>query len=202
MAQEALQMYVDFDRDVLALPGIHGRKPDHDKFAGALYTLTTEALARDGKAIQAGTSHNLGQGFSKAYEVSYLDAEGKAELPWMTSWGVSTRLIGTIIVVHGDEKGLRLPPTIAPIQIVIVPIYAGEGEQEIVLAACAYLGAAWSEQGIRVHVDSRDGKRPGFKFAEWEVKGVPLRIEIGPKDLEKKQVTIVRRDTGEKEVML
>ena len=202
MAQEALQMYVDFDRDVLALPVIHGRKPDHDKFAGALYTLTTEALARDGKAIQAGTSHNLGQGFSQSYEVSYLDEEGKAQQPWMTSWGVSTRLIGTLIVVHGDEAGLRLPPTIAPIQVVLVPIYKGEGEQEIVLAACADIAAAWSEQGIRVHIDSRDGKRPGFKFAEWELKGVPLRVEIGPKDLEAKQVTIARRDTGEKEVML
>ncbi len=202
MAEAALQLYVDFDRDVLALPVIYGKKPDHDKFAGAFYTLTTEALAKDGKAIQAGTSHNLGQGFSEAYDVSFLDETGKSQRPWMTSWGVSTRLIGTLIVVHGDEKGLRLPPMVAPIQVVLVPIYKGEGEQEIVLSACADLATAWSEQGIRVHVDSRDSKRPGFKFAEWEVKGVPLRVEIGPKDLENKQVTIVRRDTGEKTTML
>src|SRR3989344_9506310 len=130
MAQEALQMYVDFDRDVLALPVIHGRKPDHDKFAGALYTLTTEALARDGKAIQAGTSHNLGQGFSEAYDVSYLDETGQSVRPWMTSWGVSTRLIGTLIVVHGDQNGLRLPPNIAPIQVVIVPIYKTDEEKK------------------------------------------------------------------------
>jgi len=202
MAAAALQMYVDFDRDVLALPVIHGKKPDHDTFAGALYTLTTEALARDGKAIQAGTSHNLGQGFSESYNVSYLDENQKEQRPWMTSWGVSTRLIGTVIVVHGDEKGLRLPPAVAPIQTVIVPIYQTDAEREIVLAASADLAASWSGQGIRVHIDSRDGKRPGFKFAEWEVKGVPVRVEIGPKDLEKKQVTIVRRDTGEKESML
>ncbi|HLC75641.1 MAG TPA: proline--tRNA ligase [Candidatus Peribacterales bacterium] len=202
MAEAALQMYTDFDRDVLALPVIHGRKPEHDKFAGALYTLTTEALARDGKAIQAGTSHNLGQGFSESYSVSYLDENQKEQRPWMTSWGVSTRLIGTIIVVHGDEKGLRLPPAVAPIQVVIVPIYQSDAERDIVLAASADLAAAWGGQGIRVHIDSRDGKRPGFKFAEWEVKGVPLRVEIGPKDIEKKQVTIVRRDTGEKEHML
>lgn len=202
MAEAALKMYVDFDRDALALPVIHGMKPDHDKFAGALYTLTTEALAKDGKAIQAGTSHNLGQGFSEAYDVSFLTEDQKSAKPWMTSWGVSTRLIGTLIIVHGDEKGIRLPPAVAPIQVVIVPIYKTDAECDIVLAACADLAAAWSGQGIRVHVDSREGKRPGFKFAEWEVKGVPLRVEVGPKDLEKEQVTIVRRDTAEKETML
>jgi prolyl-tRNA synthetase len=199
MAEAVLQMYVDFDRDVLALPVIYGMKPDHDKFAGALYTLTTEALAKDGKAIQAGTSHNLGQGFSEAYDVSFLDEHQKQQRPWMTSWGVSTRLIGTVILVHGDDKGLRLPPTIAPIQVVIVPIYQSDAERDIVIEACADIASCWD--GIRVHIDGRDGKRPGFKFSEWEMKGVPLRIEIGPKDLANNTVIIVSRHTGEKETV-
>ena len=197
MAEAALKMYEDFDRETLALPVLTGRKPDHERFAGALYTLTTEALARDGKAIQAGTSHNLGQGFSEAYNVSFLDAEGKRQRPWMTSWGVSTRLIGTVIVVHGDEKGLRLPPGLAPIQAVVVPIYKSEAEKNAVLEEAAKLKDAL-EPAVRIRVDDREDKSPGFKFNEWEVKGVPLRLELGPKDLEKKQVTLVRRDTGVK----
>ncbi|MBU0767348.1 proline--tRNA ligase [Patescibacteria group bacterium] len=196
MAQAALKMYVDFDRETLAIPVMAGIKPDHEKFAGALYTLSTEALAKDGKAIQAGTSHNLGSGFSEAYDVSFLDEEGKAQRPWMTSWGVSTRLIGTLIVVHGDEKGLRIPPKLAPIQVVIVPIYKSDEEKEKVLKACSDLVKSFN--GIRVKLDDRSEKSPGFKFNEWEVKGVPLRIELGPKDLEKNEVTVVRRDTGEK----
>ncbi len=197
MAEAALKMYEDFDRETLALPVLTGRKPDHERFAGALYTLTTEALARDGKAIQAGTSHNLGQGFSEAYNVSFLDAEGKRQRPWMTSWGVSTRLIGTVLVVHGDEKGLRLPPGLAPIQAVVVPIYKSEAEKNAVLEEAAKLKDAL-EPAVRIRVDDREDKSPGFKFNEWEVKGVPLRLELGPKDLEKKQVTLVRRDTGVK----
>ncbi len=196
MVMAALRMYADFDRDMLAIPVIKGKKPEHEKFAGALYTMTTEALARDGKAIQAGTSHNLGQGFSEAYDVKYLSKEGKQERPWMTSWGLSTRIIGTLIVVHGDEKGLRLPPAIAPIQAVIVPIYKTDDEKTAVLNAVNELKDALGE--VRVKIDDRDDKSPGFKFNEWEVKGVPLRIEIGPKDLDKKQVTIARRDTSEK----
>ncbi|MBI3332357.1 proline--tRNA ligase [Candidatus Peregrinibacteria bacterium] len=198
MAEAALQMYVDFDREFLALPVLQGRKPDHDKFAGALYTLTTEALAKDGKAIQAGTSHNLGQGFSEAYDLSFLDEAGKSQRPWITSWGVSTRLIGTVIVVHGDEKGLRLPPSLAPIQIVIVPIYKTDAERKAVQDACTKLKEQIGSE-LRVRIDDRDEKSPGFKFNEWEVKGVPLRIEIGPKDLEKKAVMTCRRDTGAKE---
>jgi prolyl-tRNA synthetase len=197
MAEAALKMYSDFDREFLALPVVTGKKPDHERFAGALYTLTTEALAKDGKAIQAGTSHNLGQGFSEAYDVSYLDAEGKQQRPWMTSWGVSTRLIGTVIVVHGDEKGLRLPPPLAPIQAVIVPIYKSDAEKAAVLEEAARL-IELLKPSVRIHLDDRADKSPGFKFNEWEVKGVPLRIEIGPKDLEKKQVTLVRRDSGMK----
>ncbi len=196
MAEAALKMYAEFDKEMLAIPVLKGIKPDHDKFAGALYTLTTEALAKDGKAIQAGTSHNLGQGFSEAYDVSYLDDAGKSQQPWMTSWGVSTRLIGTLIVVHGDEKGLRLPPRIAPTQVVVVPIYKSDEQRDAVLDVARALKKTLGSS-IRVHIDERD-KSPGFKFNEWEVKGVPVRIEIGPKDLEKKQLTIVRRDTGEK----
>jgi prolyl-tRNA synthetase len=196
MAQSALRMYADFDRETLALPVLHGQKPDHDKFAGALYTLTTEALARDGKAIQAGTSHNLGQGFSEAYDISFLDEGGKPQRPWITSWGLSTRQIGTVIVVHGDAKGLRLPPAIAPVQVVFVPIYKSESEKKAALDACRTIAA--SLEGIRTKVDEREDKSPGFKFNEWELKGVPLRIEVGPKDIAAHEVTVVRRDTGEK----
>ncbi|MDD3896306.1 MAG: proline--tRNA ligase [Candidatus Peribacteraceae bacterium] len=199
MAESALAMYTDFDRETLALPVLTGRKPEHEKFAGALYTLSTEALAKDGKAIQAGTSHNLGQGFSEAYDVSFLDETGKSQRPWMTSWGVSTRLIGTIIVVHGDEKGLRLPPRVAPIQVVIIPIYKTEEERKRVLDACRELQK--SLPAVRTELDDRDSKSPGFKFNEWEVKGVPLRVEIGPKDMEKKQAMLARRDTGEKQAI-
>ncbi len=196
MVMAALQMYADFDRDMLAIPVVRGKKPEHEKFAGALYTMTTEALARDGKAIQAGTSHNLGQGFSEAYDVKYLSKEGKQERPFMTSWGLSTRIIGTLIVVHGDEKGLRIPPAIAPIQVVIVPIYKSDEEKQAVMKAAIEIERSLDE--VRVKLDWRDEKSPGFKFAEWEVKGVPIRIELGPKDLAANQVTMVRRDTSEK----
>ncbi len=196
MVEAALQTYVDFDRDFLALPVTRGRKPDHERFPGALYTVTTEALARDGKAIQAGTSHQLGQGFSEAYDVAFLSEAGKRERPWITCWGLSTRIIGTVIVVHGDAKGLRLPPKLAPIQAVIVPIYKSDEEKAAVMKAAE--GVKKQLGTIRVKIDDREGKSPGFKFNEWEVKGVPLRIEIGPKDLEKKQLMLARRDTSEK----
>ena len=196
MAEAVLKMYSDFDSETLAIPVHTGKKPEHDKFAGALYTLTTEALAKDGKAIQAGTSHNLGQGFSQAYDVSYLDNTGTSQQPWMTSWGVSTRLIGTMIMVHGDQNGLRLPPNVAPIQVVIVPIYKSDEEREAVLKAARDIEQSLPD--IRVKVDDRDEKKPGFKFNEWEVKGVPLRMELGPRDLENKEVVMARRDTSEK----
>ncbi len=197
MVEAALGMYRDFDRDVLAIPVVTGRKPEHEKFAGALYTLSTEALARDGKAIQAGTSHNLGQGFSEAYDVSFLDSDKTSKRPWMTSWGVSTRLIGTLIVVHGDEKGLRLPPAIAPIQVVVVPIYKSDEEREQVLAAAKNIMTSLPD--VRMHLDDRDGKSPGFKFNEWETKGVPIRFELGPKDLAAGQVTLAKRTGTTKE---
>ena len=199
MVRAALDMYASFDRDMLAIPVMTGEKPEHEKFAGALYTLSTEALARDGKAIQAGTSHNLGQGFSEAYGVEFLGDDSKRHKPWMTSWGLSTRIIGTLIVVHGDEKGLRIPPRIAPVQAVIIPIYKSDDEREAVLAAAR--GIMERCAGIRLQLDDRDGKSPGFKFNEWEVKGVPLRIELGPKDLAAKQAVIARRDTSEKKPM-
>jgi prolyl-tRNA synthetase len=200
MVHAALDMYADFDREFLALPVMKGKKPEHEKFAGALYTLSTEALAKDGKAIQAGTSHNLGQGFSEAYDVSFLDDKGVSQRPWMTSWGLSTRIIGTVIVVHGDEKGLRLPPAMAPVQVVVIPIYKSEEERQKVLSACNSLKEDLGRE-VRVKIDDRDTKSPGFKFNEWEVKGVPIRIEIGPKDLEKNQVMVARRDTGIKEAV-
>ncbi len=200
MVHAALDMYADFDREFLALPVMKGKKPEHEKFAGALYTLSTEALAKDGKAIQAGTSHNLGQGFSEAYDVSFLDDKGVSQRPWMTSWGLSTRIIGTVIVVHGDEKGLRLPPAMAPVQVVVIPIYKSEEERQKVLSACNSLKEDLGRE-VRVKIDDRDTKSPGFKFNEWEVKGVPIRIEIGPKDLEKNQVMVARRDTGTKEAV-
>ncbi len=199
MVRSAIQMYADFDKEFLALPVLQGRKPEHEKFAGADYTLSTEALARDGKAIQAGTSHNLGQGFSEAYDVSFLDADKQSKRPWMTSWGLSTRIIGTVIVVHGDAKGLRLPPKLAPIQVVIIPIYKTDEERDAVIAACRKLGQSLTD--IRVFIDEREGKSPGFKFNEWEVKGVPLRIELGPKDLEKDEATVVQRHSGSKAAM-
>lgn len=198
MVEDALKMYVDFDRDYLALPVMHGKKPKHETFAGAEYTLSTEALAKDGKAIQAGTSHYIGDTFATAYGVKFMDSDKTQKSVFTTSWGLSTRIIGTIIVVHGDEKGLRLPPAIAPKQVVIVPIYKTDEERDAVLAKAAELAAPMKAANVRVYIDARDGKSPGFKFNEWEVKGVPLRIELGPKDLEKKQVVVVRRDTGEK----
>jgi len=198
MVADALQMYVDFDRDFLALPVMQGKKPKHETFAGAEYTLSTEALARDGRAIQAGTSHYIGNTFASAYGVKFMDADKTQKPVFTTSWGLSTRIIGTMIVVHGDEKGLRLPPAIAPKQIVIVPIYKSDEERSAVLAKATEIAGPLKKDGIRVHIDDRDEKSPGFKFNEWEVKGVPLRMEIGPKDLEKNQVVVARRDTSEK----
>ncbi len=195
-AHRALKMYEDFDRETLAIPVLTGKKSDREKFAGALYTLSTEALARDGKAIQAGTSHNLGTTFSESFDIQYQDADGELKRVWQTSWGVSTRLIGTLIVVHGDEKGLRLPPRVAPTQVVIVPIMKADSKDKV-LAACEQ--AASDLKNIRVEIDDRETVSPGYKFAEWEVKGVPLRLEIGPRDLENGTCVIARRDTCEKE---
>ena len=199
--ERALRMYEAMDRDSLALPVLTGKKSPKETFAGADYTMTTEALARDGKAIQAGTSHLLGQTFAKAFGIQFQDEKGQMQHAWQTSWGVSTRIVGTLIVCHGDEKGLRLPPRIAPIQVVMVPIYKGEDEQRRVLQELGDMVETLETFGVRVHLDDRDNMSPGYKFNEWEVKGVPLRLELGPRDLKEAKVVIARRDTSEKFAM-
>lgn len=190
-----LEVYRDFVETDLCLPVIKGRKSENEKFAGALRTYTIEAMMSDGKALQAGTSHNLGQHFSKVFDITFLDQDGQLKNVWQTSWGVSTRLIGAIIMAHGDDRGLKLPPKIAPIQLIIVPI-SGQ-KKEMVQNKAAEIFARL-KQDFRVELDDRDEYTPGWKFNEWEMKGVPVRLEIGPKDVEKHQVVLVRRDTGEK----
>jgi prolyl-tRNA synthetase len=193
-----LEVYREVAEDVLAIPVVPGRKSDSEKFAGAVTTYTIEGLMRDKKALQCGTSHFLGQNFSKAYDVTFLNAEGEQDRPWGTSWGFSTRMIGGVIMAHGDDKGLRLPPALAPVQVVIVPIYKTDEERGSVLEAAAKIKEQLSIDGTRVRVDDRDQHRPGFKFSEWELKGVPVRIELGPRDLAADQVVLANRVTGEK----
>lgn len=197
-AYRALKMYEDLDRDFLALPVLTGKKSKKETFAGADYTLSTEALARDGKAIQAGTSHLLGQTFAKAFDITFQDKDGEVKYAWQTSWGVSTRIIGTIIVCHGDEKGLRLPPKVAPHQVVLVPIWKNDEEKDAILKELNGVKENLKKKGIRVLLDDRDSLSPGWKFNEWEVKGVPIRIEMGPRDLKDAKVVVARRDTNEK----
>jgi prolyl-tRNA synthetase len=187
-----LDLYTNLCDTVLAIPVVKGQKTESEKFAGALRTYSIEALMGDGRALQAGTSHNLGQNFAKAFEITFQARDKSVQHVWGTSWGVTTRLVGAVIMVHGDDSGLVLPPAIAPYQVVIVPIgrdaaipRARELRDELVAA------------GIRVHIDERD-ERPGWKYAEWELRGVPLRLEVGPKDIEKAQVMLARRDTREK----
>lgn len=194
----ALKMYEDFDRNFLALPVLTGKKSPKETFAGAEYTMTTEALAKDGKVIQAGTSHLLGQTFAKAFNIRFQDENGEMQYVWQTSWGLSTRIIGTLIVCHGDEKGLVLPPRVAPVQVILVPIFKTIQEKTRVFKALEKMEAQLKEVGVRVHFDVRDTFTPGYKFNEWELKGVPLRLELGPRDLEKKACMLARRDTGEK----
>ena len=190
-----LEVYREVAENVLALPVICGRKSDKEKFAGARATYSIEAMMQDGKALQAGTSHNFGTNFAEAYDIQFQSKEGKLEYVHETSWGVSTRLIGAIIMTHGDERGLRLPPTIAPIQAVILPIAA---HKPGVLEACEKLNEELKAAGLRVKLDDRDTVSAGFKFNDWELKGVPVRVEVGPRDLENGVVTIFRRDLCEK----
>ncbi|MGB9813548.1 MAG: proline--tRNA ligase [Thermovenabulum sp.] len=190
-----LEVYRDFVESELSIPVIKGRKSENEKFAGALRTYTIEALMSDGRALQAGTSHNLGQHFSKVFDIQFLDQDGQLKYVWQTSWGVSTRLIGAIIMTHGDDRGLKLPPRVAPIQVIIIPIYGQQ--KELVLGKAKEIYELLKSE-FRVEIDERDEYTPGWKFNEWEMKGVPVRIEIGPKDIEKKQVVVVRRDTFEK----
>jgi prolyl-tRNA synthetase len=200
--QETLKMlgvYRDFSEEVLAMPVLAGRKTESEKFAGALRTYAIEALMQDGRALQAGTSHNLGQHFANAYGVDFLDKDQERRKPWSTSWGTSTRMLGGMIMSHGDDLGLVLPPKIAPYQVVIVPIPPRKGDvNEQVLPRCREVLDALRGAGIRVHLDARDTQQPGFKYADWEMRGVPLRLELGPKDIEKSQCVLVRRDTREK----
>ena len=192
-----LGIYKEFVETELAMPVIDGQKSDSEKFAGASRTYSIEALMGDGRALQAGTSHNLGQNFAKAFEIQFQGRDKTLQNVWTTSWGVSTRLIGGVIMTHGDDSGLILPPRIAPYQVVIVPIARGNW-QETVLPRARAIQADLMGQGVRVMLDDRDAYTPGWKFAEWEMRGVPLRLEIGPKDIEKSQVLLARRDTREK----
>lgn len=191
-----LDVYREVAEDELAMPVLVGQKSDKEKFAGARATYSMEAMMQDGKALQAGTSHNFGTNFAEAYNIQFSNKEGKLEYVYETSWGVSTRLIGAIIMTHGDERGLKLPPRIAPIQVVIVPIAAHKGG---VLEKCAQVQKALEAEGVRVKLDDRDTLSPGFKFNDWELKGVPVRLEIGPRDLENGQCVLFRRDTYEKQ---
>ena len=194
-----LQVYRSFCEETLAMPVVWGRKSESEKFAGALRTYAIEALMGDGKALQAGTSHNLGQHFATAYGIEFLDKDQQRALPWSTSWGTSTRNIGGLVMTHGDDSGLILPPRVAPHQVVIVPIPPRKGDwNEAVLPKAREVQAALRGAGVRVHLDDRDQQQPGFKYADWEMRGVPIRLEIGPKDIEKEQVVLVRRDTREK----
>lgn len=192
---QMLNLYADFCEEVLAIPMVRGRKTDKEKFAGAEATYTIEALMHDGKALQSGTSHNFGSGFAKAFDIRYTDKENKLQYVHQTSWGMTTRLIGAVIMVHGDNSGLVLPPAIAPVQAVIIPV---RQDKEGVLDKAYELGAMLKD--FRVRVDDSD-RSPGWKFAEHEMRGVPLRIEIGPKDIAAGQAVIARRDTGEKVIV-
>src|SRR5437870_4250879 len=192
-----LDMYAEVCETLLAMPVVKGRKSESEKFAGALRTYSIEALMGDGRALQAGTSHNLGQNFAKAFEITFQARDKSVQHVWGTSWGVSTRLIGGVIMTHGDDSGLVLPPRVAPYQVVIVPIPRGNW-QETVLPKARDIRQQLVAGGVRVTLDDRDAYTPGWKFAEWELRGVPLRLEIGPKDLEKSQVLVARRDTREK----
>lgn len=191
-----LDVYAEFAENVLAMPVLKGIKSESEKFAGAEKTYCIEGLMKDGKALQAGTSHNLGQHFARVFNITFLDEDQKEKFVWQTSWGVSTRLIGGVIMTHGDERGLRLPPVIAPYQVVIIPILVKKKREEVLEAVRALYKQ--TKNHFRVKLDDSEKNTPGWKFNEYELKGVPLRIEIGPRDLENKQMTVVRRDTREK----
>ena len=199
--QKMVDVYARFAREIMALPVVVGHKSPGERFAGAIDTMTIEAMMQDGKALQAGTSHFLGQNFAKSFDVQFTNKEGKMEYVWATSWGVSTRLMGALIMAHGDDNGLVLPPKLAPIQIVMVPIYKTDEERAAVLDKMAALKQGLEALGHSVRIDDRDTVRPGFKFAEWELKGVPVRLAMGARDLAAGTVEVARRDTLTKETM-
>ena len=196
-----VQVYATFAREWMGLPVLVGQKSASERFAGALETLCIEAMMQDGKALQAGTSHFLGQNFAKAFDVQFATKDGSLDYVWATSWGVSTRLMGALIMAHSDNHGLVLPPKLAPIQVVMVPIYKGEEEMETIVARMKSLKQEMEAKGISVKIDDRDNVRSGFKFAEWELKGVPVRIAIGPRDMQNNNMEIARRDTLEKQII-
>ena len=198
---QMIGVYAEFAKNVLAIPTIMGTKTESERFAGADDTLCIEGLMQDGKALQMGTSHFLGQNFAKAFDVKYTNKEGKLDHVWATSWGVSTRLMGALIMTHSDDEGLVLPPNIAPIQVVVVPIYRGLEQLESISETIQPVIDSLRKKGITVKFDNRDTHKPGFKFAEWELKGVPIRIAIGPRDIENGTVEVARRDTKEKQVL-
>ncbi|MBN1223429.1 MAG: proline--tRNA ligase [Candidatus Aminicenantes bacterium] len=197
---KSLAMYKEFSETELAIPVISGVKSQKEKFAGALATYAIEGLMSDGKALQMGTSHNLGQHFSKVFNIRFEDRTQKIQYVWQTSWGMSTRIVGALIMSHGDDSGLKLPPNIAPIQVVVVPITLGDW-RESVLPVAQKIEMGLKEKGLRVHLDAREEFTPGWKFSEWEMRGVPLRIEIGPRDIKNNQAVAVRRDNGNKETL-
>jgi len=199
--ERMLGVYSDFAENFMALPVIKGYKTENERFAGAIDTYTIEALMQDGKALQAGTSHFLGQNFAKAFDVQFTDKTGKLDYVWATSWGLSTRMIGALIMAHSDNNGLVLPPRLAPIQVVIVPIYKNPEQLETISAVARKIKSALEVRGISVKYDDRDTNKPGWKFAHYELKGVPVRIAIGPRDIENGTVEVARRDTLEKETI-
>lgn len=199
-AKQMLDVYADFAKDVLAIPMVKGVKSANERFAGALETYTIEGMMQDGKALQSGTSHFLGQNFGKAFDVKFVNKDNQEEYAWATSWGVSTRLMGALIMSHSDDNGLVLPPHVAPIQVVIVPIFKN-GEQEKFDAVLGELTKKLQAKGIRVKYDNAENKRPGFKFADYELKGVPVRLVMGGRDLENGTIEVMRRDTLEKETL-
>ena len=194
---QMLEVYREFLETEMAIPAIAGRKSEREKFAGALRTYSVEALMSDGRALQAGTSHNLGQHFAKVFDITFLDQDDQLKHVWQTSWGLSTRTIGALIMVHGDDRGLVLPPRLAPVQVVIVPILSKKDGARVLDAIRAL--AEELKNDLRVNLDDREEYSPGWKYNEWEMRGIPVRIEVGPRDLDKGQVVLVRRDTGEKE---
>lgn len=200
-AETMLNVYTDFAENWMAMPVLKGTKSPNEKFAGAIETYCIEALMQDGKALQAGTSHFLGQNFAKAFDVKYVTRENKQEYVWATSWGVSTRLIGALVMSHSDDNGLVLPPKLAPIQVVIVPIYRKPEELEAITEVVDGIIKDLKAKDISVKYDDRDTQKPGFKFAEWELKGVPVRLAIGPRDLANGTIEVARRDTLEKETL-
>ncbi|MFZ5535068.1 MAG: proline--tRNA ligase [Patescibacteria group bacterium] len=201
MVMKALDWYRQVYEDYFAVPVVMGQKSESEKFAGAKTTFTVEALMPDGKALQGGTSHNLGQNFSKSFDISFQTRDGKSDFVWQTSFGFSTRSLGGLFLTHGDDSGLVLPPKIASIQAIIIPIFKGDDTKEGLLEYCGEIRDALVGQGIRARLDDRDSQSVGRKFNEWEVKGVPIRLEIGPKEMADRALTVARRDTGEKSVV-